>query len=410
VHFILFFLERNDEAILQAKAVKKNIRLLFYPLLISLMCLSTVLFYNHLKTTLDLDQNHTLVQQSIEIITVLVTNNYIELMAMVVFYLLAFCISSIVYQKVIKIIDHIDQEHQDLSKFKLIVDHSPNAVFISSADNIIQYCNPQGRVITGYEEEQIIGNKTNKWSAKQHLDISYEDIIATCQAGNIWRGELLNRHRSGRYYWAQTALFPVKSTNGDISHFITIEQDITEQKNHQDKIRFLANHDTLTGLPSLRLGKDRLEQAILAATRHQLTMALMFVDLDGFKQVNDKYGHEAGDLVLKEVGQRMVYSTRTTDTIARVGGDEFMVVLTNVKEPAAISRVATKMLNRIKEPYHYQENELFIGASIGIVLCPDQGQSSALLLHKADKAMYQVKNSGKNNFAYYQEESIDPEN
>jgi diguanylate cyclase (GGDEF)-like protein len=106
----------------------------------------------------------------------------------------------------------------------------------------------------------------------------------------------------------------------------------------------------------------------------------------------------------------MVCSTRTTDTIARVGGDEFMVVLTNVKEPAAISRVATKMLNRIKEPYHYQENELFIGASIGIVLCPDQGQNSALLLHKADKAMYQVKNSGKNNFAYYQEESIDPEN
>ena len=394
---------RNDEVILQTKAVKKNFRWLFFSLVAGLIVLSTTLIYGYLKTLYDLDQNNSVIAQSFQITSILETNTHFRLLGIIIWCLVVSIVAAIMYHKVIKMIDDIEQEHQNLYKFKLIVDHSPNAVFISTAENIIEYSNPQGLMITGYQEAEIIGKEPNQWLAQQENDINYDNIIRTVKTGEVWQGELLKRHRSGRFYWAQTALFPVKSTTGDICNFVTIEHDITQQKQDQDKIRFLANHDELTGLPSLRLGKDRLEQAILASIRHKLTMALMFVDLDGFKQINDQYGHKAGDNVLKEVSQRMICATRITDTIARVGGDEFMVILTNVKQPEAVSRVATKILNCIKEPYLFKDAELIIGASIGIVLCPDQGQTSGVLLRKADKAMYQVKQTGKNNFAYFKE-------
>ncbi len=345
-------------------------------------------------------------QQLIKQIATQSKNNNRQLFIIFITGLLGCGILSIMYQQTCKYINRLQDKVQRLSKFKMIVDNSPNAIFIGTADNVIEYCNQSAVNITGYKKKQIIGKKPSLWSAKKSTEVSYDEIIATGKAGKVWQGELLNHHSSGHSYWARTVFFPVKSDSGALRNFITIEQDITQQKQAQDKIRFLANHDALTGLPSLRLGKDRLDQAILAAIRHKLTMALMFVDLDGFKAVNDQYGHKAGDSVLKEVGQRMVSTTRNTDTIARIGGDEFMVVLTNVKEPAAISRVATKMLNSIKAPYHFQGVELTIGASIGIVLCPDQGTTSSVLLQKADKAMYQVKKSGKNNFAYFVEEKI----
>lgn len=315
----------------------------------------------------------------------------------------ALLLSIVLYKYVARVIRLQKEEHQQLHKFKLIVDNNPSSVIITNLDGGVEYCNQQGLAMTGFEQQTIIGEKPRKWLAKQVPESTYENIIATTAAGEIWQGELLNTHQSGRLYWARTSIFPVTSAEDQITAFIAIQEDVTQQKKDQEKIRFLANHDPLTGLPSLRLGMDRLEQAILSATRHTLTMALMFIDLDGFKKINDEYGHSAGDSVLKEVGQRMIFSTRDTDTIARIGGDEFMVVLTNVKKPEAVSKVAQKILTRVKEPFYFQENQLTIGASIGIVLCPQHGNSSSELLQRADDAMYQVKKSGKNNFIYYQE-------
>ena len=317
-----------------------------------------------------------------------------------IYSVIALILSIILYKYVAKVIRLQKQEHEQLHKFKLIVDNCPHSVIITSLDNTVEYCNQQGLEMTGFDQETILGQKPRQWLAEQASNMTYDDIIATTATGNTWQGELLNKHQKGQLYWARTSIFPVTSPQGEICSFIAIQEDVTQRKKDQEKIRFLANHDSLTGLPSLRLGMDRLEQAILAATRHNLTMALMFIDLDGFKDINDQFGHMAGDAVLIEVGQRMIFATRDTDTITRIGGDEFMVVLTNVRKPEAIDKVADKILARLKEPFYFQNNELSIGASIGIALCPQHGNTSSVLLQKADEAMYQVKQSGKNSFAY----------
>jgi len=327
-------------------------------------------------------------------------NSKSTLIFSLIYSVIALALSLILYKYVAKVIRIQKQEHEQLHKFKLIIDNSPNSIIITSLNDTIEYCNQQGLEMTGFDQETILGQNPRQWLAEQASEQTYDEIIAITAKGGIWQGELLNKHKEGKLYWARTSIFPVKNQQEVISSYIAIQEDVTQQKKDQEKIRFLANHDPLTGLPSLRLGMDRLEQAILAATRHKLTMALMFIDLDGFKEINDQFGHMAGDAVLIEVGQRIIFETRDTDTIARIGGDEFMVVLTNVRKPEAISKVANKILGRLKEPFYFKNNELTIGASIGISLCPQHGSSSSILLQKADEAMYQVKKSGKNNFAY----------
>lgn len=284
----------------------------------------------------------------------------------------------------------------------MIVDNSPNFIFITTPDGFIEYSNKQCLTMTGYNSDEIMGKKPKEWKAEQTLNAVYDDIELTTSSGQRWTGELLNKHKNGTLYWAKSAIFPVKSNQGQILHIIGIQEDVTQKKLDQESIKHMVNHDPLTGLPSLRLGKDRLEQGILSAQRHKMIMALMFIDLDGFKTVNDEYGHTAGDAVLKEIGSRIVTELRLTDTIARIGGDEFMVVLTNVKDPQAIDRVATKILNKLQAPFYYQDITMSVGASIGIALCPLDGTTSEELLTKADQAMYSVKKSGKNNYAYYE--------
>jgi len=302
------------------------------------------------------------------------------------------------------------QQQQQLDKFGLVVENTPNAVLITDKDDIIEYTNKQFTLMTGYESHEVIGKKPRMLQSDQTQPELYDEIKNTVNKGQQWHGELLNQRKDHSQYWAKTKIFPVLSPQGEIKHIIGLQEDVTEQKAAQEKIKYLAHYDELTGLPSLRLGKDRLKQAILSAQRHKLTMAVMFIDLDGFKEVNDIYGHAAGDLVLKEVSARMVSILRNTDTVARIGGDEFMAILTNVKQKDGaganiFDKIAGKMVNTISQPIAYQDKELTISSSIGIALSPQDGLSSSDLLHKADEAMYQVKKSGKNGFKYYQQES-----
>ena len=318
-----------------------------------------------------------------------------------IYSLLAISLTIVLYYQLSKSLKKQKQSQQLLKKFKLIVDNSPHFVIITTPEGYIEYSNKRCLSMTGYTSDEIIGLKPSQWRSEQTLGTTYKDIKLTTNNGQTWSGELLNKHKSGTFYWAKTSIFPVQSQQGEILHLIGIQEDVTQKKQDQEKIKHLANHDSLTGLPSLRLGKDRLEQGILSAKRHKLTMALMFIDLDGFKTINDEYGHVAGDTVLKEIGTRMVAELRLTDTIARIGGDEFMAILTNVKDPLAIDRVATKILAAVQAPVYYQKASLTVGASIGIALCPADGVTSEELLEKADHAMYSVKKSGKNNYAYY---------
>lgn len=176
----------------------------------------------------------------------------------------------------------------------------------------------------------------------------------------------------------------------------------TEQKLEEalTKVSNLANHDPLTGLPNLRLARERLISALALSRRKCWKAAIMFVDLDGFKDVNDSFGHETGDIILKMVADRLTGTLRETDTIARIGGDEFLVIQTEVPHRYAVANVAEKIVKCIRQPYRLNDESIEIGASVGIALYPEHGEDSSLLLKKADNAMYYTKRMGKNNYTF----------
>jgi diguanylate cyclase (GGDEF)-like protein/PAS domain S-box-containing protein len=183
---------------------------------------------------------------------------------------------------------------------------------------------------------------------------------------------------------------------------IRLEEEIDEREKVTSELNFLANHDALTGLPSLRLCKDRLDRSLAEARRNRQKSAVMFLDLDGFKEINDTYGHEFGDLVLKVTADRIKAEIRETDTVARIGGDEFVIILSRVPELEIVERIASSLIRQISQAIRIVKYEVSVSASIGIALYPDHGSTSEDLIRVADKAMYLVKNSGKNNFQFYQ--------
>jgi diguanylate cyclase (GGDEF)-like protein/PAS domain S-box-containing protein len=179
-----------------------------------------------------------------------------------------------------------------------------------------------------------------------------------------------------------------------------LQQEIAEREKVSAELDFMANHDALTGLPSLRLCKDRLEHSLAEARRNKQVTAVMFLDLDGFKAVNDSLGHEFGDLVLKVIADRIKVEIRETDTVARIGGDEFIIILSSLPELGIVERIAGSLIAEISRPIQIENNSAAVGASIGIALYPENGESAQELMRSADRAMYQVKQSGKNNFAF----------
>jgi len=297
--------------------------------------------------------------------------------------------------------EKLNIQSAELHKFKLIIENTPNSIFITTPSGHIEYVNKHFINQTGFKPEDVLGQRPSIWRTDGTPKETYESLYSHIEKGKYWRGELLNKKKDNNIYWAKTLIFPVKNTLNAVIHYIAIQEDITQYKHDKEKIEYLVNHDDLTGLPSLRLGKDRLNQALLAAKRHKVGAGVMFIDLDGFKAINDEHGHAAGDNVLIEIGKRITENLRQTDTVARIGGDEFMVVLTNIKDYKAIERVAVKIINNVKQPIYYNYSPLKVTASIGIALYPRHGDSSEELLKKADKAMYEVKNSGSNNFKMF---------
>lgn len=185
-----------------------------------------------------------------------------------------------------------------------------------------------------------------------------------------------------------------------------LQVEIDERKKVSDELEFLANHDPLTGLPSLRLCKDRLERSLAQARRAKDMVAVMFIDLDGFKEVNDMLGHEAGDQVLKTTASRIKAEIRETDTVARIGGDEFIVILSGLPDHSIAERIATSLIQQVAQTVEVNQQPVHVSASIGIALYPDDGSDSRTLMRVADKAMYQIKHTGKNNFGYHRPEKL----
>lgn len=273
-----------------------------------------------------------------------------------------------------------------------------NGVVITDTDARIKWANSAFEGLTGFTHAEVIGCKPSELvKSGQHDQPFYQTMWQTILAGNIWRGEVVNRRKDGRYYNEELTIAPVKDANDVIRHFVGIKNDISERKQIEERIRHMAQYDILTDLPNRALLSDRLQQAIAGARRDGTGVALLLIDLDQFKPVNDTFGHDVGDLLLKEVAARIQGCVRASDTVARMGGDEFVAMLRTVgHEPDALM-VAEKIRHALNQPFALAGQSLHISSSIGIALYPEHGDNETELSKCADIAMYQAKNSGRNN-------------
>ncbi|MEW5772817.1 MAG: diguanylate cyclase [Thermodesulfobacteriota bacterium] len=291
----------------------------------------------------------------------------------------------------------------EIRKLSQAVVHSPSLIIITDAQGTIEYVNPKFTQVTGYTLDEALGNRPSILRSGHHDEDFYAQMWRTISAGEEWRGEICNRTKEGREYWAMTSISPIFDEQGVIRHYVGVAEDITKRIIQEEHIKYLALHDALTGLPNRNLFMDRLNRAISFAERHQTVAVVMYVDLDDFKLVNDQHGHEAGDEVLKEAARRLTRCIRTADSVARVGGDEFVIILQDIREEREIELVAKRVLERFREPFQVDGATCRVGASVGIALCPEDGRDVDTLLRKADMAMYSVKREDKQGYRYFRD-------
>ncbi|WP_415903476.1 diguanylate cyclase domain-containing protein [Neptuniibacter sp. QD29_5] len=288
----------------------------------------------------------------------------------------------------------------ELRRLSLAVENSPASVIITDPYGIIQYVNQRYTELTGYSREESVGRKSNMTRSGNTPDPVYSDLWESLNSGKTWQGEFHNKKKSGELYWESASIHPILSAKGKIVNFVALQEDITERKVSELKLQYMATHDNLTNLPTRRLCMDRLAKIIDLAKRKQHQAAVLFIDLDGFKEVNDCFGHDSGDQVLIDTATRLKTCVRESDTVARIGGDEFIILLNEINEPQDAGLVAKKILESIKQPYRIEQKEISIGVSIGIALYPIDAVNPEKLIQNADKAMYSVKTKGKNNFTF----------
>ncbi len=282
--------------------------------------------------------------------------------------------------------------------------HSPQGIMITGPDHRIRKVNDAFRSITGWQEKEVVGRLDRMLSAGRDDPGLPDDIQAELDSDGIWVGELWSRRRDGEVYPEQRTIVAVYDPDRRLLHYVSMFSDISAEKFATERIHRLAHYDATTELPNRVLLQDRLLHAINHATRGSGRLALLFLDLDGFKLINDTFGHSAGDEVLRKVGVRLLSRLRKADVVARIGGDEFAIVLSDIGQASDVQAICDQLLEVITEPYELGGQENRVTTSIGIALFPDDGSDVQSLLKHADAAMYQAKESGKNRYAFYEPE------
>ncbi len=295
-------------------------------------------------------------------------------------------------------------QQERLSLMETALESTGNAVFITGGDGVILWANPSFGRLTGYEPAEAIGRKPSLLKSGAHDAAFYAAMWETMLAGVIWQGEVVNARRDGSRFTVHQTITPLRDPEGRVSHFVSILEDVSEKLAAQEQIAHLANYDALTDLPNRRLFFDRLGQALALAQRTGRPCALLFLDLDRFKEVNDRRGHEGGDQLLKAVAERLRGLVRESDTIARLGGDEFTVTLAQVDGRDDCANVAEKIVAAVGHPYALAGTLESIGVSVGIALFPGNATDSESLVGAADRAMYAAKAAGRNTFRFFGDE------
>ncbi|MCG8338058.1 MAG: EAL domain-containing protein [Proteobacteria bacterium] len=282
-----------------------------------------------------------------------------------------------------------------------VFENSLEGITITDPDGNIERVNPGFVAITGYSAEEVVGKNPRILKSDRHDEAFYKNMWESIISTGEWHGEIWNRRKGGDVYPEWLSITAIRNYQGDVSHFVAVFHDISELKHNEEKLEFQAFHDALTELPNRILFNDRLETAIAHAKRNEQKLAILFLDLDDFKHVNDSLGHYAGDLLLQEVAKRLKTCSREEDTVARMGGDEFMMIIQDVTDDRIPVEVANRVLKSISEEFVILGNELYLGASIGITIYPLDGEDCETLTKNADLAMYKAKGSGKNNYAFF---------
>jgi diguanylate cyclase (GGDEF)-like protein/PAS domain S-box-containing protein len=281
------------------------------------------------------------------------------------------------------------------------IEQSPVSVIMTDTEGDIEYINKAFEVATGYEATEVIGRNPRILKSDNTPPALFRDLWNSITSGQAWQGELQNRKKDGQLFWERAYVAPVVDEAGFTTHYLAVKEDITLQKQQEDKIVHQANYDSLTDLPNRHLTLDRLSQIIKEAKRNNYKAAVIFLDLDDFKKINDSISHEVGDKLLVKAAKRLKNTVRINDTVSRLGGDEFIILLGGLENEKEVQPVAEKLLNCFRKAFQLDGRELILTASIGIAIYPNDGESTADLLRNADTAMYQSKAQGRNTFNYF---------
>jgi diguanylate cyclase (GGDEF)-like protein/PAS domain S-box-containing protein len=295
-----------------------------------------------------------------------------------------------------------EQVEAKIHQLSQVVEQNAHAILITDIDFKIEYANRAFTVLTGYLQQELI-NKTPAILHSHYANSdTYSDISRSLKAGREWSGQVRNQRKDGSLYWALQSIIPIKSDDGEITHYVSTSEDNTDLHDAQQTIEQLAFYDPLTNLPNRRLLSDRLQQALEHAQRNADEMvAVMVFDLDNFKTVNDSLGHNYGDDLLKYVAQIFQAQIRSEDTVSRQGGDEFTIILAGMKQIEKIADIADTILQKLSHPINLSGHQVVIGSSIGIAVYPNDADNHDELLRNADMAMYHAKEEGKNNFQFF---------
>jgi diguanylate cyclase (GGDEF)-like protein/PAS domain S-box-containing protein len=302
-----------------------------------------------------------------------------------------------------KLMNDLKHQRGELELAARVFEESAEGIMITDKNQRIIRVNQAFQEITGYSRQEALGNHPGLLRSGRHDLDFYRNLWMAIEKTGYWQGEIWNRRKNGEIYPEWLTINTLRDADGASSHYIGIFSDISKIKAAEEHIRYLAHHDVLTNLPNRLLVTDRLEQALFQAQREERKIAILFIDLDFFKHINDSLGHAVGDQVLQESAARLRACLPPSDTVARLGGDEF-VIITYLAQVQEIAHLAETLLSRLYQTMRIEQHHFNISASIGICLYPDNGDSAQVLMQNADTAMYHAKSNGRHQFQFFTQE------
>ncbi|MFH1090202.1 MAG: EAL domain-containing protein, partial [Pseudomonadota bacterium] len=290
---------------------------------------------------------------------------------------------------------------QQLLLMASVFENTIEGIIVTSADGTIEKVNRAFTQITGYTQEEAVGQNPRLLKSGRHGPEFYASMWDELLRTGHWTSQVWNRRKNGEAYPQWLSLSAIKDSRGQTLHYVAVFHDITDIKFKEEKIKYQAEHDPLTGLPNRALFYDRLTMTLARAHRNKEMAALLFLDLDNFKNINDSLGHALGDLLLRQVAERLKFCVREEDTVARLGGDEFTIILPEIHSRREVGQAARRIIEAMAAPVEISGQELHIGISIGVTTYPLDGDDSETLVKNADMAMYKAKAQGKNNYQHF---------